>query len=91
MNKNELVASVADKAGLSKKDAEKAVAAVFDSIQDALATGDKVQLIGFGVFEVKERSARKGRNPRTGEDIEIPAAKNPGFRAGKALKNAVNA
>lgn len=91
MNKNELVASVADKAGLSKKDAEKAVAAVFDSIQDALAAGDKVQLIGFGVFEVKERSARKGRNPRTGEDIEIPAAKNPGFRAGKALKNAVNA
>lgn len=91
MNKNELVASVADKTGLPKKDAEKAVTAVFDSIQEALTAGEKVQLIGFGIFEVKERPARKGRNPRTGEEIEIPASKNPGFRAGKPLKNAVNA
>lgn len=91
MNKNELVAAVAEKAGLTKKDADKAVAAVFDSIQEALAAGEKIQIIGFGIFEVKERPARKGRNPRTGEDIEIPASKNPGFRAGKALKDAVNA
>lgn len=91
MNKNELVTSVAEKAGLTKKDAEKAVAAVFDSIQEALTAGQKVQVIGFGTFEVKERPAHKGRNPRTGEAIDIPASKNPGFRAGKDLKGAVNA
>ncbi|MBQ1890697.1 HU family DNA-binding protein [Selenomonas caprae] len=90
MNKTELVASVAEKTGLTKKDAEKAVNALFDSVQDALTAGDKVQMIGFGTFEVKERAARKGRNPRTGQDIEIPASKNPVFKAGKALKDAVN-
>ncbi|WP_270842160.1 HU family DNA-binding protein [Mitsuokella multacida] len=91
MNKNELVASVAEKAGLTKKDAEKAVGAIFESIQQALVEGDKVQVIGFGTFEVKERSARTGRNPRTNETIQIPASKNPAFKAGKALKDAVNA
>ncbi|SFT89113.1 DNA-binding protein HU-beta [Selenomonas sp. GACV-9] len=90
MNKTELVASVAEKTGLTKKDAEKAVNALFDSVQAALTSGDKVQMIGFGTFEVKERAARKGRNPRTGQDIEIPASKNPVFKAGKALKDAVN-
>jgi len=90
VNKTELVASVAEKTGLTKKDAEKAVNALFDSVQDALTAGDKVQMIGFGTFEVKERAARKGRNPRTGQDIEIPASKNPVFKAGKALKDAVN-
>ena len=90
MNKTELVASVAEKTGLTKKDAEKAVNALFDSVQDALTAGDKVQMIGFGTFEVKERAARKGRNPQTGKEIEIPAAKNPVFKAGKALKDAVN-
>jgi len=91
VNKNELVASVAEKAGLTKKDAEKAVGAIFESIQQALVEGDKVQVIGFGTFEVKERSARTGRNPRTNETIQIPASKNPAFKAGKALKDAVNA
>ncbi|MBQ1867311.1 MULTISPECIES: HU family DNA-binding protein [Selenomonas] len=90
MNKTELVAGVAEKTGMTKKDAEKAVNALFESIQEALTSGDKVQMIGFGTFEVKERPARKGRNPRTGEDIVIPAAKNPAFKAGKALKDAVN-
>lgn len=91
MNKSELVANVADKAGLGKKEAEKAVLAVFDSIEGALKEGDKVQLIGFGTFEVKERAARKGRNPQTGKEIEIAASKSPVFKAGKALKDAVNA
>lgn len=90
MNKTELVANVADKAGLTKKDAEKAVIAVFESIENALQEGDKVQLIGFGTFEVKERAARKGRNPQTGKEIEIAASKNPVFKAGKALKDVVN-
>jgi DNA-binding protein HU-beta len=90
VNKTELVASVAEKTGLTKKDAEKAVNALFDSVQEALTAGDKVQMIGFGTFEVKERAARKGRNPRTGQDIEIPASKNPVFKAGKALKDSVN-
>ena len=90
MNKTELVAGVAEKAGLTKKDAEKAVNALFESVQQELVAGGKVQMIGFGTFEVKERAARKGRNPRTGQDIEIPASKNPGFKAGKALKDAVN-
>ena len=90
MNKTELVAGVAEKAGLTKKDAEKAVNALFDSVQQELVEGGQVQMIGFGTFEVKERAARKGRNPRTGEDIEIPASKNPVFKAGKALKDAVN-
>lgn len=90
MNKTELVAGVAGKAGLTKKDAEKAVNALFDCVQQALAGGEKVQLIGFGTFEVKKRAARKGRNPRTGQDIEIPASSSPSFKAGKALKDAVN-
>ena len=91
MNKSELVAKVAENAGLTKKDAEKAINAVFSSIEKALVGGDKVQMIGFGTFEVKERAARKGRNPQTGNEIDIPASKNPVFKAGKALKDAVNA
>lgn len=91
MNKTELVAAVAAKAELSKKDAEAAVSAVIDSITDALVDGDKVALIGFGTFEVKTRAARKGLNPRTKEEIDIPASKAPAFKAGKALKDAVNA
>ena len=90
MNKAELVSKVAEKAGMSKKDAEKAVVAVFDAIQDALKTGDKVQLVGFGTFETRERGARTGRNPRSGETIQIPASKVPAFKAGKALKDAVS-
>ena len=87
MNKTELVAAVAQKAELSKKDAEKAVAAV---ITDALCAGDKVQLVGFGTFEVRNREARTGKNPRTGEAIQIAASKVPAFKAGKALKDVVN-
>ena len=90
MNKSELVASVAEVAELTKKDAEKAVNAVFASVRKALVEDDKVQIIGFGTFEVRTRAARKGRNPQTGETIEIPASKNPVFKAGKALKEAVN-
>ncbi|ARD49445.1 HU family DNA-binding protein [Sporosarcina sp. P26b] len=89
MNKTELINSVAEAAGLTKKDATKAVEAVFDTIQSTLANGDKVQLIGFGNFEVRERAARKGRNPQSGEEIEIAASKVPAFKAGKALKDAV--
>jgi len=90
MNKTELVNAVAESTELSKKDATKAVDAVFDAIQEALQNGDKVQLIGFGNFEVRERSARKGRNPQTGEEIEIAASRVPAFKPGKALKEAVN-
>ena len=90
MNKTELVAAVAAKAELSKKDAEAAVAATFDAITAALAEGDKVALVGFGTFAVKERAARQGVNPRTGEKVTIAAAKAPAFKAGKALKDAVN-
>lgn len=89
MNKTELINAVAETSELSKKDATKAVDAVFASITDALAKGDKVQLIGFGNFEVRERAARKGRNPQTGEEIEIAASKIPSFKPGKALKDAV--
>lgn len=89
MNKSELISSVAETSGLSKKDATKAVEAVFESIQDALGNGDKVQVIGFGTFEVRERAARKGRNPQTGKEIDIAASKVPAFKAGKALKDAV--
>jgi len=89
MNKTELVAAVAAKAELSKKDAEAAVKAVVDSITEALAHGDKVALVGFGTFDVKTRAARTGKNPRTGEQIEIPEAKVPSFKAGSALKDAV--
>ncbi|NLT94974.1 MAG: HU family DNA-binding protein [Clostridia bacterium] len=89
MNKTELVSSVAEKAGLTKKDAEKAVNALFASVEEALAKGEKVQLVGFGTFEVRERKARTGRNPQTGAEIQIPAAKVPAFKAGKSLKQAV--
>ena len=89
MNKTELIAAIAAKAALSKKDAEKARNAAVDSISDALAKGDKVQLVGFGTFETKTRDARTGRNPRTGETIKIAASRTPGFKAGKALKDKV--
>ena len=89
MNKTELVAAVAEKAGMSKKDTEKVIASVFDVIGEVLAQGDKVQIAGFGGFEVKAREARTGRNPKTGETIEIPASKAPVFKAGKALKDKV--
>ncbi|EUJ41614.1 HU family DNA-binding protein [Brochothrix campestris] len=88
-NKTDLVNSVAEATELSKKDATKAVEAVFASIQDTLAKGEKVQLIGFGNFEVRDRAARKGRNPQTGKEIQIPASKVPAFKPGKALKDAV--
>ena len=90
MNKQELINAVAEKAGLSKKDAEKAVAATIDAVTDALVAGDKVQLVGFGAFEVKCRNARVGRNPKTKETIQIPASKIPAFKAGKALKDKVS-
>ncbi|MDO4372117.1 MAG: HU family DNA-binding protein [Clostridia bacterium] len=89
MNKMELISAIAEKAELSKKDAEKALTAVVESISEALQTGDKVQLIGFGSFEVKNREARIGRNPKTKEEIRIPASKTPVFKAGKALKDKV--
>ncbi len=89
MNKTELVAAVAEKTALSKKDSEKAVNAVFEAITAAMVSGDKVQVVGFGAFEVKEREARIGRNPRTKEEIAIPASRVPAFKAGKALKDAV--
>jgi len=89
VNKQELVTSVAEKSGLTKKDSEKAVNAMFSSIEESLAKGDKVQLVGFGTFEVRERAARKGRNPQTGAEIKIAAAKVPAFKAGKALKDSV--
>ncbi len=88
MNKTDLVNEVA-KAGFSKKDADAAINAVFDSITEALKNGDKVQLVGFGTFSVRERAAKEGLNPRTKEKINIPASKVPGFKAGKALKDAV--
>ncbi len=87
MNKTELISKVADTADLTKKDATKAVEAVFDAITGALKDGDKVQLIGFGNFETRERAARKGRNPQTGEEIDIAASKVPAFKPGKALKD----
>ena len=90
MNKSELIAAVAEKAQLSKKDADKAVSAVVAAVTDALVAGDKVQLVGFGTFEVRARDARTGKNPRTGEVIKIAASKVPAFKAGKALKDAVN-
>jgi DNA-binding protein HU-beta len=89
MNKSELINKVAETSELSKKDATKAVDAVFDAISEALQGGDKVQLVGFGNFEVRERSARKGRNPQTGEEIDIAASKIPAFKPGKALKDGI--
>ena len=90
MNKTELVAAVAEKSGLSKKDAERVVSATFETITAQLTKGEKVQISGFGIFEVKEREARVGRNPRTKEAIEIPASKAPAFKASKALKDTVS-
>ena len=89
MNKTELIAAVAEKAGLTKKDAERALNATIDSITASLAKGDKVQIAGLGNFEVKNREARTGRNPQTGETIQIAASKLPAFKAAKALKDAV--
>jgi DNA-binding protein HU-beta len=90
MNKTELIGAVAEKAGFSKKDSEKLVNATIDAITDALVAGDKVQLVGFGAFEVRDRAARMGRNPKTKETITIPASKSPVFKAGKALKDVVS-
>ena len=90
MNKSELVAALAAKAEISKKDAEKAISAFVDSISESLIKGEKVQLIGFGNFEVKNRPARTARNPRTGAEIKIAASKAPAFKAGKALKDKIN-
>lgn len=89
MNKTELIAAVAEKTDLSKKDADAAVSAVLGAITDALKAGDKIQLVGFGTFEVRNRAAKQGRNPRTGETLTVPASKVPAFKAGKALKDAV--
>lgn len=89
MNKNEFVAAIAEKSGLTKKDAEAALNAYTAVVTDTLKSGDSVQLIGFGTFEVRERAARTGRNPHTGETIEIAAAKVPAFKPGKALKDAI--
>ena len=90
VNKNDLVANVAANSGLSKADAAKAVDSVFDSISKSLSSGSEVRLVGFGTFSVAQRRASEGRNPRTGEKINIPASKQPKFKAGKALKDAVN-
>ncbi|MDO4477483.1 MAG: HU family DNA-binding protein [Lachnospiraceae bacterium] len=91
MNKAELVSAIAEAAELSKKDAEKALTAFTDIIRDELKAGNKVQMVGFGTFEVSEREAREGRNPRTGETMTIASSKAPKFKAGKALKDALNA
>lgn len=89
MNKTDLIAAVSERTELTKKDAGNAVNAVFDVIAETLASGESVQLIGFGNFEVRDRAARKGRNPQTGEEIDIPASKTPAFKPGKQLKEAV--
>lgn len=89
MNKTDLVGQVAGTTGMTKKDVEKTVNAFFDAVEEALKDGSKVQLVGFGTFEVRERKARKGRNPQTGQEINIPATKVPAFKAGKSLKDAV--
>ena len=91
MNKTELVAAVAEQADISKKDAEKALKAFVDVVTEEMKKGEKVQLVGFGTFEVSERAAREGRNPKTGKTMKIEACKAPKFKAGKALKDAVNA
>lgn len=90
MNKAELISSMAEKSKLTKKDAEVALKAFMESVQDALENGEKVQLVGFGTFETRERAAREGRNPRTKETIQIPASKVPVFKAGKEFKEKVN-
>jgi len=90
LNKTELIGEVAGKAGITKKDAEKVINAFFTTVEEGLKTGDKIQLIGFGTFEVRDRQARKGRNPQTGAEIDIPAARVPAFKPGKALKDALD-
>ena len=90
MNKTELISKLAEKSGLSKKESENALDAFTKIIEESLAAGDKIQLIGFGTFEVRERAPRTGRNPMSGEPIEIPASRLPVFKAGKVLKDAVN-
>lgn len=90
MNKVELIETIASKSGISKKDVEKTIHAFTNVVTDALVDGDKVQIVGFGTFEVIERAARTGRNPKTGESIKIDASKSPKFKAGKSLKDAVN-
>lgn len=90
MNKSQLIDRVAQNAEITKASANRAVDAMIEAVAESLSSGDTVQLIGFGTFSVKERSARMGRNPQTGQEISIPAAKIPGFKAGKALKDAVN-
>ena len=90
MNKTELVAAMAEKAGLSKKDAEAALKAFTETVAEELKKGEKIALVGFGTFEVSERAAREGRNPQTGEPMKIAASKAPKFKAGKALKDAIN-
>ena len=90
MNKNDLISSVAESSGLTKADAGRAVDGVFDTIASALASGDDVRIVGFGSFSVANRAASTGRNPRTGEEIQIPASKQPKFKAGAPLKSAVN-
>ena len=90
MNKNELISAIAEKSGMTKKDAEKALVAVIDTLTEAMVKGDKVTLAGFGAFETKTREARMGRNPKTKETIEIPATRVPVFKAGTALKAAVS-
>ncbi len=89
MNKTELISEVAVKSALTKKDAEKDINAFFSTVEDSLKAGDKVQLIGFGTFEVRDRQARKGRNPQTGAEIDIPATRVPAFKPGKAFKDAM--
>lgn len=90
MNKADLITSIAEKSGLTKKDAEKSLKALMESVEESLEKNEKVQLVGFGTFEVRERAERKGRNPRTLEEIAIPASKVPVFKAGKELKDKVN-
>ena len=90
MNKAELVAAIAEKTDLSKKDSEKALKAFIDVVTEELTKGEKIQLVGFGTFEVAERAARTGRNPQTGEEMTIAASKAPKFKAGKALKDSLN-
>lgn len=90
MNKNDLIAKVATDANLTKSDASEAVEAMLNAVSGALSSGDEVRLVGFGTFSVAHRAASQGRNPRTGETIQIPASKNPKFKAGKAFKDAVN-
>jgi len=89
MKKSDLIAKIAEKSGMTKKDAEKSLNAFIETVTEALAAGDKIALVGFGTFETKKRAARKGKNPRTGEVINIPAANVPAFKVGQGLKNAV--